>query len=97
MAQSGPVEVKDAVKIATEYLETFQDLIPVRNVRLEETEYDDSGDWLITLSTVDDSADTLGNLAATLGVGRRSYKVFRIDAATGKVKSMKVRAIQPAE
>lgn len=95
MAQPNPVDVKTAVKIAINYLEEFRDIIPVHHIRLEETEYDDAGDWLITLSTIDNSGLPVGQLAAALGTGKRDYRVFRVDAATGKVKSMKVRTLQP--
>jgi len=97
MAKSTPIDVKRAVKIAMQYLTAFEDLIPIRDIRLEETEYDDSGDWLITLSAIDRPAGELGALATALGGNKRSYKVFRIDAFSGDVKSMKVRAFQPVE
>ena len=97
MVQPNPIDVKAAVKIAIKYLEEFQDIIPTRHIRLEETEYVDSGDWLITLSTVDDSAAPMGQLAVALGNAKRDYRIFRIDAETGNVKSMKVRSLQPVD
>lgn len=97
MVNSSPIGVKDAVRIAMNYLAEFEDFIPIRDVRLEETEYDDSGDWLITLSAIDRPGGELGDLAAALGGNKRNHKIFRIDAFTGNVKSMKVRALQPVE
>jgi hypothetical protein len=95
MANANPIDVKAAVKIAMKYLDDFRDIITARQVRLEETEYDDVGDWLITLSSVDDSSAPMGPLVAALGGARRDYRIFRIDAETGEVKSMKVRILQP--
>jgi hypothetical protein len=89
------IDVKSAVRTAVGYLQEFQEFIRAHSVRLEETEYDDSGYWLITLS-VEVPEATMGALA-TLGPFRRVYKIFRIDAETGEVKSMKVRTLQPIE
>jgi hypothetical protein len=86
------INVKSAVRAAIEYLQQFQEFIPANAIRLEETEYDDTGYWLITLST-EDPNPLLPNFAA----GRRNYKIFRIDAESGEVKSMKVRTLQPIE
>ncbi|MGD0023750.1 MAG: hypothetical protein ABSC37_03845 [Xanthobacteraceae bacterium] len=94
------VDVKSAVRIAIDYLKEFQEFIPARSFRLEETEYDEnSGCWLITLSTLDESKPQsgLGELAAALSPDKRIYKILRIDAETGNVKSMKVRTLQPLE
>lgn len=90
------IDVKTAVRTAMKYLHEFQEFVPAKGVRLEETEYDDSGYWMITLSTLDDQGELLGPLA-TLVPGKRSYKIFRIDANSGDVKSMKVRSLQPVE
>jgi hypothetical protein len=89
------IDVKSAVRIAISYLQEFQEFIPAHAVRLEETEYDDSGFWLITLST-EDPVSPLEGLSSLIP-RKRSYKVFRIDANTGEVKSMKVRSLQPVE
>jgi hypothetical protein len=95
MAQLNLIDVKSAVKTAMDYLAEFHDLIPVNDVRLEETEYNEgAGEWLITLSSVDSRSPT-GSLAAAFGGGKRDYKIFRIDAAKGNVKSMKVRTLVP--
>jgi hypothetical protein len=93
------IDVKSAVRIAIKYLQEFHEFIPAQSIRLEETEYDDSGYWLITLSTLspeDPGSGVVGSLAGLLK-HERIYKQFRIDAETGDVKSMKVRSLQPAE
>jgi hypothetical protein len=95
------VDVKGAVRIAIQYLQEFNEFIPANAIRLEETEYDDAGSgyWSITLSTLspdDPGPNVIGNLERLLP-RKRSYKVFRIDAKSGEVKSMKVRSLQPIE
>lgn len=90
------IDVKTAVRNAMKYLQEFEEFVPAGDVRLEETEYDDKGNWLITLSALDDPNRYSGLLGA-LAAGKRSYKLFRIDALTGEVKSMKVRTLQPVE
>jgi hypothetical protein len=95
------IDVKTAVRAAIEYLKGLGDLLPARGVRLEETEYDDSGYWLITLSTLDDAPE-LETPLDFLKSGpkihtQRRYRLFRINAETGEIKSMKVRTLQPIE
>jgi hypothetical protein len=82
------IDVKAAVRTAVEYAREFQDYLPGRDIRLEETEFDDGdpGFWRITLS-----------FAASLPlVERRAYKEFRINAETGDVVSMKIRPLTDA-
>jgi hypothetical protein len=90
------IDVKTAVRTAMKYLQEFDDFVPARDVRLEETEYDDKGNWLITLSALDDPNRHPGALGI-FSAGKRSYKIFRIDAISGEVKSMKVRTLQPVD
>jgi hypothetical protein len=90
-------DVKSAVRIAIQYLQEFHEFIPAHSIRLEETEYDDNGYWLITLSTLSPE-DPSGILAPPrFFPSKRIYKQFRIDAETGEVKAMKVRTLQPIE
>lgn len=91
------IDVKSAVRAAMKYLQEIQEFVPAIGMRLEETEHDDSGDWLITLSTVEDSGIRVESPFPVFPTGKRIYKVFRIDANTGDVKSMKVRTLQPIE
>jgi len=84
------IDVKTAVRKALEYVRELQDYLPKSEFRLEETEFVDPGFWQITLSF---SESPLG-----LPFGppsARTYKVFRIDANTGEVLSMKVRSLAP--
>jgi hypothetical protein len=77
------ITVKQAVTAALGYLGEFSDVIPARDLRLEETDIDDSGDtWLITFSYLDNPI-----------IGTRVNKVFAVDAKTGDVKSMRTRSL----
>jgi hypothetical protein len=76
------IDVKTAVRKAVDYVREFEEFIPPRELRLEETELDDYENWLITLSFLENPV-----------TGHRSYKVFRIDRQSGDVVSMKVRPI----
>jgi hypothetical protein len=76
------IDVKTAVRTAAEYVREFEEFIPPRELRLEETELDDYGNWLITLSFLENPV-----------TGHRSYKVSRIDRESGEVVSMKVRPL----
>ena len=94
------VDLKDAVKKATEY---FSDLLFVHNVRLEEVELNEDGRfWSITLSgLVNRPSKTIG---PPLTVGalneylnpdvERIYKIFVVSAEDGTVRSMKIRPAQ---
>ena len=75
------IDVRQAVAAAIDYVKTFSDLLPAKDVRLEETEFgDQQAVWRITLSFVENQI-----------IGSRSYKLFEIDALDGHVKSMKAR------
>lgn len=87
------IDVKAAVRIALDYLQEFQEFVSAKGARLEETEFDDAGYWLITLSTLEDEEGVLTTFIPT----KRTYKRFVIDAKTGEVKSMKVRTLQPID
>ncbi len=93
------IDIKSAIRIAIEHLQELHEFVPERSVRLEETEHDPSGDWLITLSTLDENQDAQGAFLEGLAklLPKRNYRVFRIDGDTGNVKSMKIRTLQPIE
>lgn len=96
------IDVKAAVRIAIRYLQELGDFIPANGIRLEETEYDDTGFWLITLSTFEAQSGPAAFSEAMRRLmepekARRNYKIFRIDAHTGEVKSMKVRILELTE
>ena len=85
------IDVKTAVRKAVEYVRELQDYLPKSEIRLEETEFVDPGFWQITLSFSESS------LGLPFGPpNARAYKVFRRDANTGEVLSMKVRSLAAA-
>ena len=100
----GVRDVKEAVRVAANYLRSLKDFIPVVGLRLEETEFTEDGDWLITLSTIDVPSEDIPlsatdhiRAAAALDRGKRIYKVIQVDAMSGEVRSMKVRSLLPIE
>ena len=83
-------------KIAAEYFVDLYAEQTYSDILLEEVEYDDDGNsWSITLGySIPNPADSLP-LALKLP-GHRKYKVFKIDAETGNVRSMKIRSLENA-
>jgi len=83
----------DAKTAASKAYGYFQDLYSDKapgKVLLEEVELtDDQTFWLITLS----HEIPIPNLAQLMGT-TRAYKIFKIDANTGEVRSMKIRTIK---
>lgn len=89
------IDVKQAVKAAVEYFaklysdKQYSDLL-VEEVELSETKRR----WLITLSYASEPPPepTIGQLLGGKERPRR-YKVFEIEAATGKVNAMRMRSV----
>jgi hypothetical protein len=90
------IDVKEAAKAAAEY---FVELYPdtqYSDLMLEEVELsEDEKHWLITLSYASEPPPPppsgLDKLFSKLS--SRKYKLFKIDAATGKAESMKIRSL----
>jgi hypothetical protein len=86
--------LKDAVKTSTAY---FSELLPAQDIRLEEVELsEDERIWKITLSGLVPLQSTSGLALSAIAEAmspkfERLYKVFIVDAATGAVRSMKMR------
>lgn len=89
--RSSPITAKEAVLAATGY---FRDVTANAGaVTVEEIELTDDGKyWLVTLGVV---APILNPhpLAALVPQAEVAYKVFKVDAKTGLVKSMKLRHV----
>lgn len=87
------LDVKEAAQRASEYSAGLyaDQADSFSNVQLEEVELTDDGQyWLITLSYIPPTAPN-----TLLVVGhKRKYKVFKISAGTGEVKSMKIRNVE---
>lgn len=94
-------DVKAAVTSAYQYIREFQDLMGTEldDLRLEEVERsEDEKTWLVTLgydvpikrkSALDEMMQPLN---ASRGF-KREYKIFAVNASTGKVESMKIRQV----
>ncbi len=80
------IDVKQAVDIASQYLiSLFADKNP-SNIQLEEVELsEDEKHWFITLSFTE--------MVLFIVQPRKSYKLFKINADTGQVQSMKIREV----
>ncbi|OCR01902.1 hypothetical protein BCD67_05305 [Oscillatoriales cyanobacterium USR001] len=94
-AKSLNIDVRAAVSAAENYLTSLQDKIglTIQDLRLEEVELsEDKTYWLITIGfnrLTDTANNPLG--LPTIPHHEREYKIFKIDAETGEVKSMKIR------
>lgn len=78
------IDVKEAVKRAGAYYSELSGK-PITQLELEEVEKSDNEQyWLITLSY------TGGSFATAF---QKSYKLFKVDAETGDVLSMKIRQV----
>jgi len=77
------IPVKEAARIAREYLQELMPEIPQDDISLEEVEPGDK-EWLVTMGYSDPRRP------AFLDRGR-IYKRFRIDALEGQVLSMNIR------
>lgn len=94
------IAAKEAVKIARDaYLDLYEDASQdeARDLQLEEVQWDASqNEWQVTLGFNVKNANPLKGIGAALGGERlyvRKYKLFHIDAQTGKVRSMKIREV----
>jgi hypothetical protein len=89
--QTGPpagkaISAKEAVVAASEYLAEVAGV--ASRVSVEEIELNETGSrWLITLGYF----DTMGSPTALMG--KKSYKIFDVDAKTGEVVAMKIREV----
>lgn len=86
------MDVKQAARLASDYFNGLYEEQGLKNVRLEEVELTEDGKyWLITLS-YPVQAET--GIIPTLNLMPvRQYKIFKINAETGDVVSMKIRKV----
>ena len=94
-------DLKAAVKSAYQYIKDIQDVMgsSLEALRLEEVELsEDEKTWLITLGydvpVKNKSAfdAMMGPINTNRGF-EREYKLFAVNASTGKVESMKIRQV----
>jgi hypothetical protein len=81
------IDAREAASRAANYL---KDLFPeAQGMQLEEVEIsDDDSEWSITLSFFDPE-----KISLPLNPPPKKYKIFRIDAETAEVRSMKIRKV----
>ncbi len=95
------IDVRSAVEAARNYLQQVMDQLidpgsPMQGLRLEETELsDDKQHWLITLGFDRPMGEHLDPIQSIVNSKKyeRDYRIFKIDAQTGKVQSMKIREL----
>ena len=84
------MEVKDVAENAAAYLKKF--FPKAERIQLEEIEIsDDDKFWNITLSYDDQPTEPGGFIFGGIS---RFYKIFKVDAKDGSVRSMKIRNIK---
>lgn len=100
-ASSRKIDARQAAKLALKYLSDLfpETQSPRAEVALEEVEFsEDENYWLITLgfnSEAKSARPALMTAANLFGPAMaRKYKVFKVDARTGKVVSMRIRKLE---
>ncbi|MDY7004003.1 MAG: hypothetical protein SWX82_08585 [Cyanobacteriota bacterium] len=91
--KNNKIDVRVAVFAAKNYLQSLPGLFEykIKELRLEEVEFsEDRKYWLITLGFI---ANTTGEEESFFSKKERDYKVFKVNAETGEVESMKIREL----
>ena len=87
------IDVKEAVKKATEYAVALYAPEQLNDLRLEEVELGDDGFWYVTLGFSRQPPPNPNPLLRfPFPDFRREYKVVKIDAQSGEVKALKMRS-----
>ena len=91
------VGVKDAVAAALKYVAEVLPKNQYSRVTLEEIDIDEKEDfWLITIGLEEPEPDNSNPLAAAARQQqsrKKEYKMVRVDARTGNVRSMTIRSV----
>lgn len=87
------IDARAAASSAAAY---FKELYPnVVSFSLEEVELSEDGShWLITLSFEIPANPRLGGVLVQFQPPKTKFKVFKVDAKTGKVVAMKIRKLE---
>jgi hypothetical protein len=89
----------EAVKAAKSYLSELDSEEPYRDLRVEEVDTTQGGDWEITLGFYRKrdislfGANVLTGSATPIAKENRAYKTVLVDGKTGAVKKMKIREV----
>lgn len=87
------INVKDAVRIALEYVQELHEPEELPHLTLEEVELSaDEVFWLVTVSFLKTAAQSAIE-AMTGQQGTPTYKILKIHAESGQVHSMKIRTM----
>ena len=87
------VDVRAAVSAATEFASKL--FSAQQRASLEEVEKTEDGKfWLVTLGFEHLQTKLDKSLASILNPPRQRFKVFKVDAKTGRVVSMKMRPVE---
>jgi len=92
------IDVKKAVSFSMQAIHDFYDKQELTDLALEEVEQTDN-QWLITLSfLVPNKKPNKNNMFAMAAVADekqyiRKYKIFAVDAESGKILYMKIREL----
>ena len=85
-------DAKEAVRIATEYMNGLYEPDQIPNLTLEEVELDEEEKhWLVTLSFSKPHESAIEAMTGQKGIP--IYKVLKIHAGEGRVLSMKIRQV----
>jgi hypothetical protein len=85
------VDIKQAAQAASNFIIGLYSDQTISDMRLEEVELsEDERYWLITLSF---SSPVTSNVLGFPVVGRRQYKILKVDRESGEVLSMKIREL----
>jgi CRISPR/Cas system CSM-associated protein Csm4 (group 5 of RAMP superfamily) len=91
------VSIKEAAASAIAFAEEAlgpERTVGVRLEEVESTKVRGQDAWVITLSMIIPSADSI--VAALSGTGKREYKSFTVLKSNGEVKAMKIRELSDA-
>ena len=93
VSKRSKIDARAAANAAAAY---FKELYPsVRAFSLEEVELSEDGNlWLITLSFEIPPTQSLSNVINPFQPPRTKFKVFKVDAKTGRVIAMKIRKLE---
>ena len=88
------IDVKAAARAAAAYVEQLFPHSARSAISLEEVELsEDENHWLITLGFNVEQKDT-AKAPWTVSPPKAKYRIFKVDARTGRVISMKIRAVE---
>ena len=90
------IDIKQAVKSATEYLISLYDSVELNDLMLEEVELsEDDQYWLVTLGFTTRISVSVEPVLKIAGhkEAMRQFKVIKINTITGEPLSMKIREL----